>query len=41
MLKSYWVLILTARYINVDRSIALSVRLALLEREFGDAVHIA
>ena len=41
MLKSYWALILSARYVNVNTSIALSVRFVLLEREFRDASHIA
>lgn len=40
-MKSYWALILTTRYVNVNASIALSVRLALLEQEFRDAAHIA
>lgn len=40
-MKSYKALILTARYVNVNTSIALSVRLALLEREVRNAVHIA
>lgn len=41
MLKSYWAGIFTAGYVNVSASIALSVELALLERAFRDAGHIA
>lgn len=41
MLKSYWARIFTSGYVNVSASIALSVELALLERVFRDAGHIA
>lgn len=41
MLKSSWARVFTAGYVNVSASIALCLELALLEREFRDAGHIA
>lgn len=41
LMKSYWAMILAARYANKNTSHALSVHLVLPEREFWDATHIA
>lgn len=40
-LESYGAPVFTAGYVNVSASLALSVELALLERAFRDAGHIA
>lgn len=41
LMKSYWAMILAARYANKNTSHALSIHLVLPEREFWDATHTA